>query len=186
MTELTHEGSPCAAASQPSSLAPHLRCPSVRPFALNTWENSPPPPVPGSDWFSLGSAPRGGWHPPHQALPPFPPTHCLCSKPHRTLTLSGLHSCASRQVLILSHLSRETWPGRWSQDSNLFTWGALEDGQGQGGPHLQGRRPRPCWASPFNSLPLGPPHTQSKGASLCLPGPPIRRSPGSPGGQGSL
>lgn len=108
VTELTHEGSPCAAASQPSSLTPHLRCPSARPFALNTWENSPPPPAPGSDWYSLGSASRGGWHPPHQALPPLPPTHCLCPKPHRTLTLSGLHSCASRQVLILSHLRRET------------------------------------------------------------------------------
>lgn len=108
MTELTHEGSPRAAASQPSSLTPHLRRPRVRPFALNTWENSPPPPAPGSDWYSLGSASRGGWHPPHQALPPLPPTHCLCPKPHRTLTLSSLHSCASRQVLILSHLRRET------------------------------------------------------------------------------
>lgn len=117
MTELTHEGSPHAAASQPSSLEPHLRCPSVRPFALNTWENSPPPPVPGSDWYSLSSAPRGGWHPPHQALPPLPPTHCLCSKPHRTLTLSGLHSCASRQVLILSHLRRETWA--WAVEPGL-------------------------------------------------------------------
>lgn len=55
-------------------------------------------------------------------------------------------------------------PRQGSQDSNPLVWGALEDGQGQGGPHFQGARPRPCWASPLNSsLPRTPSSTHRRG-----------------------
>lgn len=80
--------------SSTPSLAPHPRCPSVRPFALNTWENSTPP-APGPDRHSLGSAPQGGWCPPHQALPPPPPTVCApkprghCHTPDFTAAPAG-------------------------------------------------------------------------------------------------
>ena len=159
-------GAPVPRPPSPPSLAPHLRCPSVRPFALNTWENSPPPPAPGPDQHSLGSAPRGSWRPPHQALPPPPPTHCLCLKAQRTLPHAGLHSCASGQVPALSRLRGQTRAQAGEPGLQPPHVGGSGGRPWPGRPTLSGRTPKALLGVTAPSHALRPPHTEEGGLPL--------------------